>query len=54
MFVRHVDVMGFYNPVGLGAQAFANCFPLAVWMIVVGILMLRKRALSPGQSGSGA
>jgi len=42
MFVRHVDVMGFYNPVGLGPQAFANGFPLAAWMIAVGILMIRK------------
>jgi len=43
MFVRHVDVMGFYNPAGWGAEAIANSFPLAAWMIVVGILMLRKR-----------
>jgi len=42
MFVRHVDIMGFYNPVGLGPQAFANGFPLAAWVISVGILMIRK------------
>jgi hypothetical protein len=41
MFVHHVDMFGLYNPACLGAQAFANGFPLAVWMIVVGILMLR-------------
>jgi hypothetical protein len=49
MFVRHVDIMGFYNPAGWGADAIANCFPLAVWVIVVGIVMLRKRATAPGQ-----
>jgi hypothetical protein len=41
MFVHHVDMFGLYNPACLGAQAFANGFPLAVWMIVVGILMIR-------------
>jgi hypothetical protein len=54
MFVHHVDMFGLYNPACLAAQAFANGFPLAVWMIVIGILMLRKRALSASQSGSGA
>ena len=54
MFVHHVDMFGLYNPACLAAQAFANGFPLAVWMIVIGILMLRNRALSAGQSGSGA
>ena len=44
MFVRHVDIMGFYNPAGWGAEAIANCFPLAVWVIVIGILMLRMPA----------
>ena len=29
MFVRHVDMLGFYNPAGLGVEAFANTFPLA-------------------------
>ena len=42
MFVHHVDFFGLYNPACLGAQAFANGFPLAAWMIVVGILMIRK------------
>ncbi|MGO9322924.1 MAG: hypothetical protein ACLP07_00045 [Terracidiphilus sp.] len=42
MFVHHVDMFGLYNPACLGAQAFANGFPLAAWMIVVGILMIRK------------
>jgi hypothetical protein len=49
MFVHHVDMFGLYNPACLGAQAFANGFPLAVWMIVVGILMLRiRRERNPG------
>jgi hypothetical protein len=43
MFVHHVDMMGFDNPAGWGAEAIANGFPLAVWVIVIGILMLRKR-----------
>ncbi len=43
MFVRHVDMLGFYNPAGLGVEAFANGFPLAAWMIAIGILLLRKR-----------
>jgi hypothetical protein len=43
MFVHRVDMFGLYNPACLGAQAFANGFPLAVWMIVVGVLMVRKR-----------
>ena len=50
MFVHHVDIFGFYNPAGWGAEAIANGFPLAVWMIVIGILLLRKRAPAPGQS----
>ncbi len=45
MFVKHVDLMGFYNPAGLGPEAFANGFPLAAWMIALGILMLRVRDL---------
>ncbi|MGB9032125.1 MAG: hypothetical protein WCC27_18520 [Acidobacteriaceae bacterium] len=47
MFVHHVDMFGLYNPACLGAQAFANGFPLAVWMVVIGILMLRKHAPVP-------
>jgi hypothetical protein len=43
MFVHHVDLLGFYNPAGLGPEAFASGFPLATWMVVAGILMLRKR-----------
>jgi hypothetical protein len=50
MFVRHVDMLGFYNPAGLGVEAFANTFPLAVWMIVIGLLMVRKRTIVPVQS----
>ena len=51
MFVHHVDMMGFYNPAGWGAEAIANNFPLAVWVIVVGILMLRKRAPALDSAG---
>jgi len=47
MFVHHVDMMGFYNPAGLGPEAFASGFPLAAWMIVVGILMLRIKEPPP-------
>ena len=51
MFVHHVDMFGLYNPACLGAQAFANGFPLAIWMIVVGILMLRMKGKhSPASS----
>src|SRR5271157_6477621 len=42
MFVHHIDLYGFYNPAGWGAEAIASCFPLAVWTITVGILMIRK------------
>jgi hypothetical protein len=47
MFVHHVDMFGLYNPACLAAQAFASGFPLAVWMIVIGTLMLRNRDPSP-------
>lgn len=48
MFVRHIDMWGFYNPAGLGPTAFASGFPLAIWMITVGILMIRKgKATAP-------
>jgi hypothetical protein len=50
MFVHHVDMFGLYNPACLAAQAFANGFPLAVWMIVVGILMIRKGRHIPASS----
>lgn len=42
MFVHHVNIFDFYNPAGWGATAVASGFPLAAWMIVFGILMLRK------------
>jgi len=54
MFVRHVDMLGFYNPAGLGVEAFANTFPLAVWVVAIGVALLRKRAPAPVQSASGA
>ena len=41
MFVGHPDIMRFYNPAGWGPTAIASGFPLAVWMIAVGILMIR-------------
>ncbi|MFZ0395308.1 MAG: hypothetical protein WBX09_03590 [Terracidiphilus sp.] len=41
MFVPHIDLQGFYNPAGWGPTALASGLPLAVWMIVSGILMLR-------------
>jgi hypothetical protein len=57
MFIPRIDLNGFYNPAGWGPQAIANGFPLAVWMIVVGVLMMRKpgkrdpAALQPGWEG---
>jgi hypothetical protein len=50
MFVRHIDLLGFYNPAGLGVEAFANGFPLAAWMIAIGVALLRKRETSAVQS----
>ena len=48
MYVRRIDMFGFYNPAGLGPEAFASGFPLAIWMITVGILMIRKgKAVAP-------
>jgi hypothetical protein len=41
MFVHHVDVNGFYNPAGWGPLGIAAGLPLAAWMIVIGILMIR-------------
>ena len=50
MYVRHIDMQGFYNPAGLGPEAFASGFPLAVWMITVGILMIRKGRAIPSST----
>ena len=50
MFVHHVDMFGLYNPACLATQAFANGFPLAAWMIVVGILMIRKSGKRHGDA----
>ena len=48
MFVHHVDPTGFFNPAGWGPTAIASGFPLAIWMITVGILMIRKgKAVAP-------
>jgi hypothetical protein len=41
MFVDHVDVSAFHNPAGWGPLGIATGLPLATWMIVVGILILR-------------
>jgi len=43
MFVGSPDLMRFYNPAGWGPEAIASGFPLAAWMITVGILMVRMR-----------
>jgi hypothetical protein len=43
MFVGSPDIMHFYNPAGWGPEAIASSFPLAVWMITIGILMVRMR-----------
>jgi len=43
MFVGSPDLMHFYNPAGWGPEAIASGFPLAGWMITVGILMVRMR-----------
>jgi len=52
MFVGRPDLMRFYNPAGWGPEAIASGFPLAAWMIVVGILMIRKgrRAALPASA----
>lgn len=50
MFVRHVNIFDFYNPAGWGATAIASGFPLAAWMIVTGVLMIRI----PGKRGQAA
>jgi hypothetical protein len=42
MFVGRPDIFAFYNPAGWGPEAVASGFPLAVWMITIGILMVRK------------
>ena len=41
MFVGSPDFTRFYNPIGWG-PIIAECLPLTVWMIVVGVLMIRK------------
>ena len=43
MFVGSPDIMRFYNPAGWGPEAIASGFPLAAWMITIGILMIRMR-----------
>ena len=42
MFCGHPDPAAFYNPAGWGPVGIAAGFPLAVWMIAVGIVMLRR------------
>jgi hypothetical protein len=41
MFCGHPDPTGFYNPAGWGPLGVASGFPLAAWMIVAGIFMIR-------------
>ncbi len=48
MFAGKPDPTGFYNPAGWGPTGVAAGFPLAAWMVVVGILMIRKgRSVAP-------
>lgn len=54
MFAGRPDMTAFYNPAGLGPEAFASSFPLAVWMITLGILMIRKGKLDPQQANAPA
>jgi hypothetical protein len=52
MFVGSPDFTRFYNAIGWGA-IIAECLPLTVWMIVVGILMIRKgRQIPPATIAS--
>jgi hypothetical protein len=46
MFVGSPDLMHFYNPAGWGPEAIASGFPLAAWMITIGILMVRMRGVA--------
>ena len=41
MFVGHPNPSAFYNPAGWGPLAIASGLPLAVWMVTVGVLMVR-------------
>jgi hypothetical protein len=43
MYIQKIDPNGFYNPAGWGPLAVAAGLPLALWMIVCGVLMLRKQ-----------
>lgn len=43
MYARHPDPNGFYNPAGWGPTALAAGLPLATWMVMAGVLMLRTR-----------
>jgi hypothetical protein len=47
MFTGVPDPDDFYNPAGWGPTGVAAGFPLAIWMVVVSILMIRKRAGVP-------
>lgn len=46
VYVDRPNFMGFYNPVGWGSTALASGLPLATWMVVAGILMLRKGSVT--------
>jgi len=54
MFIRHPDPNGFYNPAGWGPTAVAAGLPLAVWMVLSGVLMLRLRVPEEGAAGTPA
>ncbi len=43
MFAGHPDPNGFYNPAGWGPTSVAAGLPLAAWMVMAGIMMLRTR-----------
>lgn len=45
LFAGPPDLTAFYNPAGWGTTGVIAGFPLAIWMIAVGILMLRTPRL---------
>jgi hypothetical protein len=49
MFVGRPDPNSFYNPAGWGPLGIAAGFPLASWMVVMGILMVRMEGDVAGE-----
>jgi hypothetical protein len=43
MFAGAPDLTAFYNPAGWGTTGVIAGFPLAIWVIAVAVLMVRKR-----------